>query len=150
MAINLILDKILITLKEEGVIGNGLTDSIFEIGEQNWYGDIQAINYLEQLINKYASSKEKNKLIHYFSAFRDQNGVGRRLGLRRFWGLLARQPAGSRNVFLLRQKNKFSDSLQNLRSGREPARCPGRPPGATFAKDLGTAQECFLLNLFFA
>ena len=53
MAINLILDKILINLKEEGVFGNGLTDSIFEIGEQNWYGDIQAIDYLEQLINKY-------------------------------------------------------------------------------------------------
>ena len=47
MAINLILDKILITLKEEGVVGQGLTNSIFEIGEQNWYGDIQAINYLE-------------------------------------------------------------------------------------------------------
>ena len=60
MAINLILDKILITLKEEGVVGKGLTDSIFEIGEQNWYGDIQAIDYLEQLINKYVKSEEKN------------------------------------------------------------------------------------------
>ena len=59
MAINLILDKILITLKEEGVVGQGLTNSIFEIGEQNWYGDIQAINYLEQLINKYVKHEEK-------------------------------------------------------------------------------------------
>ena len=60
MAINLILDKILITLKEEGVVGQGLTNSIFEIGEQNWYGDIQAINYLEQLISKYVKPEEKN------------------------------------------------------------------------------------------
>ena len=60
MAINLILDKILITLKEEGVVGNGLTDSIFEIGEQNWFGDIQAIDYLEQLINRFVKPKEKN------------------------------------------------------------------------------------------
>ena len=60
MAINLILDKILITLKEEGVVGQDLTNSIFEIGEQNWYGDIQAIIYLEQLINKYVKPEEKN------------------------------------------------------------------------------------------
>ncbi len=60
MAINLILDKILMTLKDKDVFGHGLTDSIFEIGEQNWYGDIQAIDYLEQLIHKYVKPEEKN------------------------------------------------------------------------------------------
>ena len=65
MAINIILDKILITLKDKDVFGHGLTDSIFEIGEQNWYGDIygdiQVIDYLERLINKYVKPEEKNE-----------------------------------------------------------------------------------------
>ena len=70
MAINIILDKILITLKEEGVFGNGLTDSIFEIGEQNWYGDIQAIDYLDKLINKYVSPEKKNKFIKDYESIK--------------------------------------------------------------------------------
>ena len=70
MAINLILDKILITLKKEGVVGNGLTDSIFEIGEQNWFGDIQAIDYLEQLINRYVKPKEKNNFFKDYESIK--------------------------------------------------------------------------------
>ena len=70
MAINLILDKILITLKDEGVVGQGLTNSIFEIGEQNWFGDIQAINYLEQLINKYAKPEEKNDFFKEYESIK--------------------------------------------------------------------------------
>ena len=70
MAINLILNKILITLKEEGVVGHGLTDSIFEIGEQNWYGDIQAIDYLEKLIKKYVKPEEKNDFLKEYESIK--------------------------------------------------------------------------------
>ena len=63
MAINLILDKILISLKEKGVVGQSLTDSFFEIGEQNWYGDINPIEYLEILIKKYVKPEEKKDFI---------------------------------------------------------------------------------------
>ena len=63
MAINILLDKILISLKEENFIGSGITDSIFEIGEQNWFGDISAISYLIQLINKYTNPKDIKKIL---------------------------------------------------------------------------------------
>ena len=49
MAINIILNSLLISLKEHSVIGKGSTDSIFEIGEQNWYGDIK-LDYFKYLI----------------------------------------------------------------------------------------------------
>ena len=81
MAITQMHDKILITLKEEGIVGHGLTDSIFELGEQNWYGDIQAIDYLEQLINRYIKPEEKNKFLKDYESIKKDSQKNKNINL---------------------------------------------------------------------
>ena len=58
MAINIILNSLLISLKEHSIIGKGSTDSIFEIGEQNWYGDIK-LDYFKYLIDKFVITQKR-------------------------------------------------------------------------------------------
>ena len=61
MAITSYLYQILITLKKKELISSGKTDSIFEIGEQNWYGDVSLKNLIDT-INNYSNSKDKDDL----------------------------------------------------------------------------------------
>ena len=61
MAITSYLYQILITLKKKELISSGKTESIFEIGEQNWYGDVSLKDLLET-INNHSNSKDKEIL----------------------------------------------------------------------------------------
>ena len=61
MAITSYLYQILITLREKDLISSGKTESILEIGEQNWYGDVSLQN-LMKTINNYSNSKHKESL----------------------------------------------------------------------------------------
>ena len=65
MAINIILNSLLISLKERSVIGKGSTDSIFEIGEQNWYGDIK-LDYFKYLIDKFVITQEREEYLRNY------------------------------------------------------------------------------------
>ena len=57
MAITSYLYEILIALREKDLISSGKTESILEIGEQNWYGDV-SLKDLIKTINNYSDSKE--------------------------------------------------------------------------------------------
>ena len=61
MAITSYLHEILIFLKKKELISSGKTKSIFEIGEQNWYGDV-SLKDLIKTINNYSDSKDKEVL----------------------------------------------------------------------------------------
>ena len=61
MAITSYLYEILIFLKKKELISSGKTKSIFEIGEQNWYGDV-SFKDLIKTINNYSDSKDKEVL----------------------------------------------------------------------------------------
>jgi len=61
MAITSYLYEILIFLKKKELISSGKTKSIFEIGEQNWYGDV-SFQDLIKTINNYSDSKDKEVL----------------------------------------------------------------------------------------
>ena len=61
MAITSYLYEILIFLKQKELISSGKTKSIFEIGEQNWYGDV-SFQDLIKTINNYSDSKDKEVL----------------------------------------------------------------------------------------
>ena len=61
MAITSYLYQILITLKKKELISSGKTESIFEIGEQNWYGDVSLKDLLET-INNHINSKDNEIL----------------------------------------------------------------------------------------
>ena len=61
MAITSYLHEILIFLKNKELISSGKTESIFEIGEQNWYGDVSLKDLLET-INNHSNSKDKEIL----------------------------------------------------------------------------------------
>ena len=61
MAITSYLHEILIFLKKKKIIPSEKTKSIFEIGEQNWYGDV-SLKDLIKTINKYSDSKDKEAL----------------------------------------------------------------------------------------
>ena len=56
MAITSYLYQILISLKKKELISSGKTNSILEIGEQNWYGDV-SFQDLEKTIDNYSDSK---------------------------------------------------------------------------------------------
>ena len=61
MAITSYLHEILIFLKNKELISPEKTKSIFEIGEQNWYGDVSLKDLLET-INNHSNSKDKEIL----------------------------------------------------------------------------------------
>ena len=54
MAITSYLYQILISLKKKELISSGKTNSILEIGEQNWYGDV-SLKDLEKTIENYSN-----------------------------------------------------------------------------------------------
>ena len=51
MAITSYLYQILISLKKKELISSGKTNSILEIGEQNWYGDVSFQDLMETIDN---------------------------------------------------------------------------------------------------
>ena len=61
MAITSYLHEILVFLKNKKIISPEKTKSIFEIGEQNWYGDV-SLKDLIKTINNYSNSKNKEVL----------------------------------------------------------------------------------------
>ena len=61
MAITSYLYQILISLKKKELISSGKTNSILEIGEQNWYGDV-SFQDLGKTIDNYSDSKSKDIL----------------------------------------------------------------------------------------
>ena len=61
MAITSYLYQILISLKKKELISSGKTNSILEIGEQNWYGDV-SFQDLGKTIDHYSNSKSKDTL----------------------------------------------------------------------------------------
>ena len=61
MAITSYLYQILISLKKKELISSGKTNSILEIGEQNWYGDV-SFQDLGKTIDNYSNSKNKEIL----------------------------------------------------------------------------------------
>ena len=61
MAITSYLYQILITLKKKELTSSGKTNSILEIGEQNWYGDVSFQDLMETIDN-YSDSKNKEVL----------------------------------------------------------------------------------------
>ena len=61
MAITSYLYQILISLKKKELIPSGKTNSILEIGEQNWYGDV-SFQDLEKTIDNYSDIKSKDIL----------------------------------------------------------------------------------------
>ena len=61
MAITSYLYQILIFLKKKELISSGKTKSIFELGEQNWYGDVSHKDLIKT-INNYSDSKDKEVL----------------------------------------------------------------------------------------
>ena len=61
MAITSYLHEILVFLKKKKIISPEKTKSIFEIGEQNWYGDV-SLKDLIKTINNYSDSKNKEVL----------------------------------------------------------------------------------------
>ena len=62
MAITSYLYQILISLKKKELISSGKTNSILEIGEQNWYGDV-SFQDLKKTIDNYSDSKNKEILL---------------------------------------------------------------------------------------
>ena len=58
MAITSYLYQILIFLKKKELISSGKTNSILEIGEQNWYGDV-SFQDLGKTIDNYSNGKVK-------------------------------------------------------------------------------------------
>ena len=62
MAITSYLYQILISLKKKELISSGKTNSILEIGEQNWYGDV-SFQDLKKAIDNYSDSKNKEILL---------------------------------------------------------------------------------------
>ena len=70
MAINIILNSLLISLKEHSVIGKGSTDSIFEIGEQNWYGDIK-LDYFKYLIDKFVITQKREEYLRNYELIKN-------------------------------------------------------------------------------
>ena len=61
MAITSYLHEILVFLKKKKIISTEKIKSIFEIGEQNWYGDV-SLKDLIKTINNYSDSKDKEVL----------------------------------------------------------------------------------------
>ena len=62
MAITSYVYQILIFLKKKELISTGKTNSIIEIGEQNWYGDV-SFQDLKKTIDNYSDSKNKEILL---------------------------------------------------------------------------------------
>ena len=62
MAITSYLYQILISLKKKELISSGKTNSILEIGEQNWYGDV-SFQDLRKTIDNYSNRKSKDILL---------------------------------------------------------------------------------------
>ena len=62
MAITSYLYQILIFLKKKELISSGKTNSLIEIGEQNWYGDV-SFQDLKKTIDNYSDSKNKEILL---------------------------------------------------------------------------------------
>ena len=72
MAINILLNSILVSLREHNVIGKESTDSIFEIGEQNWYGDIK-LNYFEYLIDQFVVTEEREGFLRNYEIIKNES-----------------------------------------------------------------------------
>ena len=81
MAINIILNSLLINLKEHSVIGKGSTDSIFEIGEQNWYGDIK-LDYLKYLIDKFLITQEREEFLRTYELIKNDSAKNKEVSFK--------------------------------------------------------------------
>ena len=68
MAITSYLYQILITLKKKELTSSGKTNSILEIGEQNWYGDV-SFQDLMKVVDSYCNEKNKAILNYLHNIF---------------------------------------------------------------------------------